>query len=51
MPKCSYCGKNYESYLGVIVVDSVTSKIKYFCSRKCRKYSEMHRKKKKWTRS
>jgi len=49
MPKCTYCNKDYEAYRGVMIVDSVTGHIKYYCSAKCRKNSEMHRKKKKWT--
>jgi len=50
MAKCSYCNQESPEHLGVFVVDSVSSKIKYFCSSKCRKNSEMQRKKKKWTK-
>jgi ribosomal protein L24E len=48
MTKCSYCGKEYEPYLGINVVDSVTGHIRSYCSGKCRKYSVMKRKKGKW---
>jgi len=48
MPKCSNCGKDYESFLGLQLVDSVTGNIKYFCSSKCRKNALMKRKKRKW---
>ncbi|MFH1710767.1 MAG: 50S ribosomal protein L24 [Nanoarchaeota archaeon] len=47
MPKCSYCGKNYEFPRGLTLVDSL-GKIKHLCSSKCRKYSDMGRKKGKW---
>jgi ribosomal protein L24E len=50
MPKCSYCNKDYESFLGMQVVDAVTGNIRYYCSSKCRKNSEMKRKKKKWAK-
>lgn len=48
MPKCSYCGQNYEFPIGVTIVDSITGKTRYFCSSKCRKSMQMGRKKKKW---
>ena len=47
MPKCTYCGKEYEFPRGLTLVDSV-GKVKYFCSHKCRKYAEMVKKKGKW---
>ena len=50
MSKCTYCGKTYPDHQGMMVVDSVTSKIRYFCSSKCRKNAWMTRKKKKWTK-
>jgi len=50
MPKCSYCGKNFEAFRGVMVVDSITGNIRYYCSSKCRKYALMGRRKGKWTR-
>jgi len=49
MPKCSYCGNEYEVPRGVTIVNSVSGHINYFCSRKCRVYSEMNRKKGKWS--
>ncbi len=53
MPKCSYCGQNYEIPRGITVVDSVSGVIKNFCSKKCRVHSERRAKrrklkKKKW---
>ncbi len=50
MPKCTYCGKTYEAHKGMMVVDSVTSNIRYFCSGKCRKNALMKRKKRKWAK-
>jgi len=50
MPKCSFCEKNYSEHKGTIVVDSTSGEVKNFCSSKCRKNSEMKRKKKKWTK-
>jgi len=54
MAKCSYCGKEFESFQGIIVVDSISSKVREFCSGKCRSHSERKSqrrkqvKKKKW---
>lgn len=48
MPKCTYCGKDYELHKGLTLVDA-TGKIKHFCSSKCRKNAEMGRKKRQWT--
>jgi ribosomal protein L24E len=48
MPKCTYCGQNYEFPMGTTVVESISGKVRYFCSSKCRKNFEMNRKKKKW---
>jgi large subunit ribosomal protein L24e len=47
MPKCTYCGKDYEFPRGLTLVDLV-GRIRYFCSSKCRKYALMNRKKGKW---
>jgi ribosomal protein L24E len=47
MPKCSYCGQNYEFPRGLTLVDLV-GRIRYYCSSKCRKYAAMNRKKGKW---
>jgi len=49
MPKCSYCNKDYDFPRGTTLVNSVSGKISYYCSSKCRKNSLMKRKKKKWT--
>ncbi len=49
MPKCSFCGKNYEFPRGLTLVlnDGV---VLYFCSSKCRKNWKLGRKSKnlKW---
>lgn len=50
MPKCSYCGEEYEFPYGLTLVD-IVGRIKYFCSSKCRKYSIMNRKRGKWAQS
>jgi len=50
MPKCNYCGKQYEWPRGITVVDSSSGQIRYFCSSKCRKNAEKKRKKRKWTK-
>jgi ribosomal protein L24E len=49
MPKCTYCGENYEFPRGLTLVDLV-GKVKHFCSGKCRKYALMGRSKGKWAR-
>lgn len=49
MPKCTYCGRDFEAHQGVTVVNSVSGYISYFCSRKCRIYTEMNRKRRKWS--
>tara|TARA_Y100000034_G_C6765389_1_gene341148 strand:+ start:101 stop:328 length:228 start_codon:yes stop_codon:yes gene_type:complete len=51
MPVCSFCKNNYEFPLGTTVVQKEGS-VKYYCSSKCRKNSEMGRqnKKVKWVR-
>lgn len=48
MTKCTYCGQNYEPPKGLTLVESISGKIKSFCSSKCRKNALMARKKKKW---
>lgn len=48
MPKCTFCGQNYEFPMGVTVVEAISGKVRYFCSGKCRKNFEMGRKKGKW---
>ncbi len=49
MAKCSYCNKQYSEHKGTTVVDSNTGTKHNYCSSKCRKNSEMKRKKRKWT--
>lgn len=51
MPVCSFCKKQYEFPKGTTVVQKDTS-VRYFCSSKCRKNSEMGRlsKKVKWVK-
>ncbi len=47
MPKCSYCGEEYESPRGLTYV--MTSGVaKYLCSSKCRKNMLMKRRKVRW---
>ena len=50
MVKCTYCNKEFESFRGVMLVNSVTGKISNFCSRKCRAYASMGRRKGKWAK-
>lgn len=47
MPKCSYCGKEYNFPKGLSLVLKDGS-VKYLCSSKCRKNREMKRRKVKW---
>ena len=51
MTLCSFCKKNYEPPKGTTVVQKDSS-VKYYCSSKCRKNSEMGRlsKKVRWVR-
>ena len=51
MPVCSFCKNNYEFPKGTTVVQKEGS-VKYYCSSKCRKNSEMGRqnKKVKWVK-
>ena len=42
MPVCIFCKKNYEFPRGITVVHK-DGTVKYFCSSKCRKNSEMGR--------
>jgi len=48
MPKCVYCSQNYEFPKGLTLVESISGRVKYFCSSKCRKNALMARKKRKW---
>lgn len=47
MPKCSYCGTNYEFPRGLTLVmkDGTAN---YLCSAKCRKNMSMKRRKVRW---
>lgn len=47
MPKCSYCGKNYEHPRGLTLV-MTNGTINYLCSSKCRKNMKMKRRKVRW---
>jgi large subunit ribosomal protein L24e len=51
MPACTFCKQNYNFPRGTTVVQKDAS-VKYFCSSKCRKNSEMGRlnKKVKWVK-
>ncbi len=47
MPKCVYCGKDYDSHKGLTLVTKDGS-VNYFCSSKCRKNKLMKRRKVRW---
>ncbi|MEK6840691.1 MAG: 50S ribosomal protein L24e [Nanoarchaeota archaeon] len=47
MPKCSYCGKQYEPPRGLTFVMN-DGNLRYFCSSKCRKNMLMKRRKVRW---
>ncbi len=49
MPKCVYCGKDYDTHRGLTLImkDGV---INYLCSSKCRKNMVMKRRKVEWIR-
>ncbi|GBE19413.1 50S ribosomal protein L24e [archaeon BMS3Abin17] len=47
MPKCVYCGQQYESPRGLTLVMN-DGKINYLCSSKCRKNMKMKRRKVRW---
>jgi ribosomal protein L24E len=47
MPKCSYCGKQYEFPRGLTLVKT-DNNIKYLCSAKCRKNMLMGKRKIRW---
>ncbi len=50
MPKCVYCGSNYEFPRGLTLVMK-DGTINYLCSGKCRKNMLMKRRKVKWVLS
>ena len=47
MPKCVYCGKEYELPKGLTLVTN-KGNINYLCSGKCRKNMAMNRRKVRW---
>ena len=47
MPKCSYCGKQYEFPRGLTIVKT-DGKVVYLCSGKCRKNMKMKKRKVRW---
>ena len=47
MPKCVYCGRDYEFPKGLTLVGK-DGKINYLCSSKCRKNMKMKRRKVRW---
>jgi len=47
MPKCSYCGEQYEPPRGLTLVLN-DGTLRYFCSSKCRKNMLMKRRKVRW---
>ncbi|MEM3091471.1 MAG: 50S ribosomal protein L24 [Candidatus Pacearchaeota archaeon] len=47
MPKCVYCGREYQFPRGVTIVMN-DGTINYFCSSKCRKNKMMKRRKTRW---
>jgi len=47
MPKCSYCGEQYEPPRGLTFVLN-DGNLRYLCSSKCRKNMLMKRRKVKW---
>jgi large subunit ribosomal protein L24e len=51
MPVCSFCRRAYEWPRGMTIVQKDGS-VKFLCSRKCKRYSEMGKdnKKLKWVR-
>jgi len=47
MPKCTYCGREYEIPRGLTLVMNDNT-IKHLCSSKCRKNFKMKRRKVRW---
>ena len=47
MPKCVYCGKDYEFPKGLTLIGKDGS-VNYLCSSKCRKNMKMKRRKVRW---
>ena len=49
MPKCTYCGENYENPRGLTLVMK-DGTVNHLCSSKCRKNMFMKRRKVRWIR-
>jgi len=47
MPKCSYCGRDYEVHKGLTLVKT-DGTVKHLCSSKCRKNMNLKRRKVRW---
>jgi ribosomal protein L24E len=47
MPKCSYCGKDYDLHKGLTYI-KIDSTINHLCSSKCRKNFLLKRRKIRW---
>ncbi len=47
MPKCSYCGDEYDFPKGLTIVQN-DGNVKHLCSSKCRKNMKMKRRKVRW---
>jgi len=47
VPKCVYCGKDYEFPKGLTLIGKDGS-VNYLCSAKCRKNMKMKRRKVRW---
>ena len=47
MPKCVYCGKDYDAHKGLTLVKNDGS-VNHLCSSKCRKNMLMKRRKIRW---
>ena len=47
MPKCSYCGNDYDIHKGLTLILK-NGTIKHLCSGKCRKNMLMKRRKVRW---
>ncbi len=47
MPKCTYCGENYDVHKGLTYIKT-DGTVNYLCSSKCRKNMLMKRRKVRW---
>lgn len=47
MPKCTYCGKMYDTHKGLTFVKT-DGTVAYLCSSKCKKNMKMKRRKVRW---